>query len=162
MRCCGRGSGGFSIWAACPRNRAPPERVAGSRASGPGKPTGRTLAASLVAAIAALGLAAGCGGHGPFTTSTGQGGAAARTPRQRGGGSLTAARALAFAAAVNLTAADVPGFQPSNPVAEHKDPAEQRLERRFLSCIGARPAAFAGGAEQGSPRFTRRGSWMRA
>jgi hypothetical protein len=50
-------------------------------------------------------------------------------------GAPSHARALAFAHAVNLTAADVPGFTPSHS-AEHKSAAERRLQQQLRSCGG--------------------------
>jgi hypothetical protein len=51
------------------------------------------------------------------------------------GSPITKPRALAFAGAVNLTAADVPGFTVS---AEHQHDTtqERRLERELLHCVG--------------------------
>jgi hypothetical protein len=46
------------------------------------------------------------------------------------------ARALAFARAVNLTAADVPGFTPSHK-PNGESPAERRLQQQLRSCGGA-------------------------
>ncbi len=48
----------------------------------------------------------------------------------------TKARATAFARAVNLTAADVPGFKVSS-THEHETAAEKRLEHEMLRCVGA-------------------------
>jgi hypothetical protein len=50
-------------------------------------------------------------------------------------GSVTLARARAYARAVNLTAADVPGFTPGER-HERNSPAERRLEREMLRCTG--------------------------
>src|SRR6202022_3815900 len=51
------------------------------------------------------------------------------------GGPVTKPQALAFARAVNLTAADVPGFSGS---AKHEGETagERRLEREMLRCAG--------------------------
>ena len=51
--------------------------------------------------------------------------------------------ALGFARAVNLTAADVPGFSVSSK-QEGATAAEQRLERQMLACVG--PVGSAGSA----------------
>ena len=73
------------------------------------------------------------------------------------GASPTHARALAFANAVNLTAADVPGFAPA--VKQHSESAnERRLEQEFHSCAGAQSAQALQGsqgtvAEVSSPEF---------
>jgi hypothetical protein len=51
---------------------------------------------------------------------------------------LTKRQAVALAGAVNLTAADVPGFKVASPREhEHETPAEKRLERELLRCVGA-------------------------
>lgn len=73
------------------------------------------------------------------------------------GGSPTHAQALAFARAVNLTAADVPGFTPSHK-PEHESAAERRLQQQLRSCggaVGARALQHAQGtlAEASSPHF---------
>jgi hypothetical protein len=58
---------------------------------------------------------------------------------------------VAFARAVNLTAADVPGFSASSR-QEGETEQERRLQRRLRQCAG--PARFAGGlAEEQSPAF---------
>lgn len=66
------------------------------------------------------------------------------------------ARALAFARAVNLTGADVPGFTVS-PEQHGETAGEHHLEQEFRACLGARsPRALGtGGAvvESGSPSF---------
>ncbi len=51
---------------------------------------------------------------------------------------LTKHQALTFARAVNLTAADVPGFKASSQHEhEHETPAEKRLEGELERCAGA-------------------------
>jgi hypothetical protein len=62
----------------------------------------------------------------PQHGSTGRGEAAARAQRRQ---------ALAFARAVNLTAADIPGFAQSDR-HESSSPSEKRLERQMLRCAG--------------------------
>jgi hypothetical protein len=62
-----------------------------------------------------------------------------------------AQRALAFARAVNLTTADVPGFTPSAK-HQHDSPREKALERQMLRCAGAAGPAKAI-AEEGSKDF---------
>lgn len=69
----------------------------------------------------------------------------------------TRAQALAFAHAVNLTAADVPGFTPSSR-RHSSSPSERRLEGRLRSCLGSRGASALGAssgavAEASSPEF---------
>ncbi|HEY2282823.1 MAG TPA: hypothetical protein VGH60_04650 [Solirubrobacteraceae bacterium] len=73
------------------------------------------------------------------------------------GGSPTQAQALAFAHAVNLTAADVPGFTPSHK-PERESPAERRLQQQLRSCGGVAGASTLRGsrstlAEASSPDF---------
>jgi hypothetical protein len=62
-----------------------------------------------------------------------------------------AQRALAFARAVNLTPADVPGFTPSAK-HQHDSPREKALERQMLRCAGA-PGPAKAIAEEGSKDF---------
>lgn len=47
----------------------------------------------------------------------------------------TRAQATAFARAINLTSADVPGFKQSKPEHEHTTAAEKRLENAMLRCV---------------------------
>ena len=83
-----------------------------------------TTAASTTPNASAHGAGAA---HGPGTTH----GAAPS------GGEPTRAQALAFARAVNLTAADVPGFTPSAK-PEHESPTERRLQQQLRGCgVGA-------------------------
>jgi hypothetical protein len=49
----------------------------------------------------------------------------------------TKRQALAFAHAVNLTLADVPGFTVASPEKERETAAEKRFERDMLRCAGA-------------------------
>jgi hypothetical protein len=91
-----------------------------------------------VAMLFAAGLLAACGGHGPFNASSStatSGGASG--PRTAGGHALTPAQARAFVAAVNLTAADLPGFTRSREPHQQTSEAEKRLGHELLSCIGA-------------------------
>jgi hypothetical protein len=80
---------------------------------------------SLALALTAASLS-GCGGH--------QTAARAPTPAAR---STTPAGAIAFARAVNLTAADVPGFSVAPP-PQAKSPAEKNAEGELFRCAGAR------------------------
>jgi hypothetical protein len=61
-------------------------------------------------------------------------------------------RALAFARAVNLTAADVPGFKAS-PEQHHQTAVEKQRERELASCAGGAVGASAGLASVSSPDF---------
>jgi hypothetical protein len=89
--------------------------------------------ALLLAGVALLGC-----GKGPYTGSTATIAAAARGDRgsHRDGHSPTRAQARAFARAVNLTAADVPGFTRSHK-QNSESAAERRLQSRLRSCAGA-------------------------
>jgi hypothetical protein len=86
----------------------------------------------LVPALAAVALA-GCAGKGnrvPSSTAT----TARAAPGAGGSGSPTRAQALAFARAVNLTAADVPGLHAA--AKSERSPADRRTERQLAHCAG--------------------------
>jgi hypothetical protein len=87
----------------------------------------------LAAGALALALLTGCGKSLPAPSSR------APTPRPRasthGNATPTRAQALAFARAVNLTAADVPAFTAS-PAQHPESDAEKRLEARLHRCTG--------------------------
>ena len=98
-------------------------------------------------------LLAGCGGHGGVRRSgTASAGAGASASRAR---ALAHARGLAFAHAVNLTAADVPGFSASRE--QHAKSRTERLaEHDLYQCAGARGGGsqvHADLANAGSPSF---------
>jgi hypothetical protein len=91
-------------------------------------------AAILLALLPACAPLSACG-KGDYTgatvtTSTAH---AAKAPRAN---SPTNAQALAFAHAVNLTAADVPGFTPSHK-QNSESAAERRLQQQLRDCGGA-------------------------
>ncbi|HKH79238.1 MAG TPA: hypothetical protein VJ996_04405 [Solirubrobacteraceae bacterium] len=66
----------------------------------------------------------------------------------------TRAQALAFARAVNLTAADVPGLKASKAQAhQHETAAEKELERELMHCTGASSNSGKGLAEVSSQDF---------
>jgi len=117
------------------------------------------------AVIAAATTLVACGGHGSSgqatvtVTTPGQTPQASTpTPAPRGNKApLTEARARSFANAVNLTAADLPGFTAAPRTAEHESAAERASGLRFQRCIGGRPGALNGSGELSSPQFTRRG-----
>jgi hypothetical protein len=117
--------------------------------------------AILLALVQCCVLLAACG-KGGYTGSASQGatttGATATPGSRHGSRSPSHAQALAFAQAVNLTAADVPGFT-SSTKQEHHSPTEQRLEQQLRSCMGggsARALQPARGAllEASSPSFS--------
>jgi len=113
------------------------------------------------------GLAAGCGKGGSIAA----GGAgrtdtvtaatapqtAAPAPPSAGGG-VSRSQADAFARAVNLTIADVPGFLVKPHEARAKSAAEQALQARLRRCVGSVPGLGGGEAERSSPEFARSGS----
>jgi hypothetical protein len=67
---------------------------------------------------------------------------------------LTKAQAIAFARAVNLTTADVPGFTATaRHKNEHKTTAEKRLERGLTRCVGKSVNSPANIAEESSENF---------
>ncbi len=82
--------------------------------------------------------------------------APATKPGAGPGAPRTHAQALAFARAVNLTAADVPGFA-STPKQHSESANERRLERELHSCAGSQGAQQqrlrSTVAEAGSPEF---------
>lgn len=116
-------------------------------------------AAGLAAALACL-IACGCGKGGHVdSTATSATVHAAAPPASAG--TLTAQRAKAFADAVNLQSADLPGFRASHTSRRSEGPAERKLQDGLAECIGARTpsARQQGGAslpERNSPEFSRR------
>lgn len=98
-----------------------------------------------LALVLAGALLAGCGKDGATTTIVQAAGAAKGATTSGGAGAATAPsrqRALAYARAVNLTAADVPGFTPTTP-HEHSSASERKLEREMLRCTGLAGASKA-------------------
>jgi hypothetical protein len=122
-------------------------------------PVVRRLAVFL-ALIATPGLLAACGSSSHSTAATvGRTTAGARTPPATGTTTgvvrpLTKAQAVAFAWAVNQTAADVPGFRAtSTHEHEHETAAEKRLEHELLRCTGGVLNSRNGLAEVSSKDF---------
>jgi hypothetical protein len=97
--------------------------------------------AASLALLAAAALTGGCG-----TSSTGRSAGRRTTP-------TGPVQARAYAHAVNLTAADVPGFTASSSKKEPETPAEKRLKEKLQDCI--HPVVSAPLAEVSSPEFTR-------
>lgn len=102
--------------------------------------------AAIAVLLATGGPLAGCGKGGYTTTvrspatngthATRPGGASAAP---RAGGTLSRAQAQAFASAVNLAAADVPGFRVSSQHEhEPESPAEKRLKPELRRCFGSK------------------------
>ena len=110
----------------------------------------RPLARRLVALGVLLLLCGLPGGCGDGASSTGS--HATGTPRHAGAKTpLTRSRAVAFARAVNLSSADVPGFTPS-PKREGESAREKQLQSRLRQCVG--PLSFGGAlAAAQSPSF---------
>ena len=94
------------------------------------------------ALIALLGALGGCGSAASSHRQPRVSGAARSAHR---GAAPTRAQAVAFARAVNLTAADVPGF---TAASRHEGETEQekRLQRRLRECAG--PVSFGDGLAQ--------------
>ncbi len=93
----------------------------------------------IAAALAVAVLACGCAGKGQEQRRQRPGGAAGQSTTPGGAPTqkpLTRAQAIAFAHAVNLRPADVPGFKVSPPKTR-SNPRENRLERQMLECVGA-------------------------
>jgi len=109
--------------------------------------------AILLALVLSSALLAACGKGGSASTASHSPAVAGPPHGATTRGSPTRAQALAFAHAVNLTAADVPGFTPS-PKQHHESPSEQRLERELRACTGSGAGGSRGAvAEAGSPDF---------
>jgi hypothetical protein len=120
--------------------------------------------AILLALVLAGALLTACGkdaytGASATTPTTATTGASASHPATKSprAGSPSHAQALAYAHAVNLTAADVPGFTPSHR-AEHESAAERRLQQQLRSCggvagAGALENSHSALAEASSPDF---------
>jgi len=106
-------------------------------------PDMRTLAIAL--ALFASASVAGCGGGGSPARRSATG-ARGHAPSPR---ALSRKRGLAFARAVNLTAADLPEFRVSHEHA-HKTPAQRQAERDLLRCAGSATRG-AHAAEASSP-----------
>jgi hypothetical protein len=103
-------------------------------------------------ATAVLLIACGSSGHPP--ASTGRRTPPATSAPTGAARPLTKAQAIAFARAVNLTAADVPGFEVTS-AHEHEPQttAEKQLERELAHCTGATLNSRNGLAEASSKHF---------
>ena len=99
---------------------------------------------SALVLLAAAGLLAACGNAShPSTAARPLAGAAHAAPGV-GAGTVSEKQARAFARAVNLTLADVPGFRAApGPEHEHETAAERRLEHEMLLCLGASTSGSA-------------------
>lgn len=111
----------------------------------------------LAALVLAAGVLASCGKS--SLTSPGSTASTATAPQQgptdKGAnkGGVTRARALAYARAVNLTTADVPGFTPA-PKHKGHSASDRRFERQMTKCAGLSGAGAAQAVlEEGSKSF---------
>ncbi len=104
--------------------------------------------AIILVALMSCGLLTGCGSsHSAHTGATTGTHAGANRPPVK-------TQALAFANAVNLTAADVPGFKASSAHEhEHETPAEKRLDHELQHCTGGSLKSSNGLAEVSSKDF---------
>jgi hypothetical protein len=92
----------------------------------------RPIVPLMLAVAAAQLVACGSAGH---RTLNGGGGTATHPAPTTTGAAPTKPSAIAFAQAVNLTAADVPGFTASSR-DQHESAGEKDLERKLLRCAG--------------------------
>jgi hypothetical protein len=99
--------------------------------------------------VLACGLLMACG-KGSHTSPSAHAATGASGIR-RTSGSSSRQRAIAFARAVNLRPADVPGFTPAAR-HQHDSARERRLEHQMLHCAGI-AGASRGLVEQGSENF---------
>jgi hypothetical protein len=96
----------------------------------------RRTALLLALVLSCVLSACGKGSYTGAAATTATGPAATHGGDAHRGRSSARAQALAFAHAVNLTAADVPGFTPSHR-PEHESASERRLQQQLRSCVGA-------------------------
>jgi len=124
----------------------------------------RRLAAILVL-LATGAILGGCGKSGVVTVTssttptTAKPHRGARTPREAPKAEGRA-KAKAYAQAVNLHAADVPGFTASRERAHQESPSERRATRELHECAGSQ-AQGEGLFEAGSGEFSRKASIIR-
>jgi len=102
-----------------------------------------TRLAPFLALLAAAGLLGACGKSEPSTPAG----------KHRSGGSGASSRARALAHAINLTAADVPGFVVHGKAKERESPAEKHLKAKLDACVHASSQKPV--VEAGSPEFRR-------
>jgi hypothetical protein len=105
--------------------------------------------AVILALLATGALLGACGHSDHLAATTGAHGEAAGAGRP-----LTKTQALAFARAVNLTAADVPGLKASSADEhQHETAAEKRLEHELQRCTGGSSSSGKGLAGVSSKDF---------
>lgn len=125
--------------------------------------------AAIPVLLATGAMLGGCGGHGSTSTVTVTKGAAGTTSTRASGAhakhagaapSRTNAQALAFARAVNLRAADVPGFATSHQSEHHRESSsEKRLSQELHKCVGS-PGEADTLVEASSGEFERKGGLL--
>jgi hypothetical protein len=129
-------------------------------------PVTRRLAAISVL-LATGAMLAGCGKSGVVTvtsattiTTAKPQHAPAPAPREPPSSGAARAKAQAFARAVNLRAADVPGFVTSHEGEHHESQAQRHVTQELHECAG-RQALAQGVFEAGSGEFARKASIAR-
>jgi hypothetical protein len=115
--------------------------------------------ATMLALVLSCALISACGKGGSASTATSPAAAATRpsTTKRPSTSTPTHAQALAFAHAVNLTPADVPGFTPTPREHTTESATERRLEQELRRCGGAQGSPIQGPpstvVEAGSPDY---------
>ena len=119
----------------------------------PAATRGAVGAAAAVAAAVLLG--AGCGKQGPVHAAV----TTTRRPPPPAPAvtGATLAHERAFAHAVNLTRADVPGFTLTSEGRERETPTQKRLQNQLDACLGAGGSNGTPGYEASSGQFRRQG-----
>jgi hypothetical protein len=107
---------------------------------------------STLALLLGAALLAGCGKRDLASAGAGHSSSRSGAGSAGSGKSPTRARALAFARAVNLTQADVPGFTATERHAS-SSAKERRLERQMLDCTGLSGSGSNSVLEQSSKDF---------
>jgi hypothetical protein len=92
------------------------------------------------------------------TTATTPSGTRATPGKPLPANPLSPSRARAFADAVNLTAADLPGFARSTRAREGESASERDLDRKLARCTGGQLQEGAKDTEHASGQFRRRGN----
>ena len=129
-------------------------------------PARAACAAVLVLGAGALLLA--CGKANPATPASTSSAASSTVTRSApahpapkapsGAAALSLAEATAFARAVNLTPADVPGFDESAVTGQRETVEEKQLNHQLLHCAAGLASSHGAIPDHPSPNFKRRGS----
>jgi hypothetical protein len=117
--------------------------------------------AAITALLLTAGLLGGCGAAKHAKPGAGSAGTAATPTAPHagaggGGGPLSSAQASAYARAVNLSAADLPGFRGAAENHESQTPAQARAKRELAHCTGALGGGGHGVVELSSKTFERK------